>query len=88
MSRKDLARNGKRFVEKALFAARTAAVDKCLDPARDSTLLSWATYSPWLQDAEFQACHDEVAANFVMHILQAIFQQTRGVDDLPCCRDD
>lgn len=57
MNRKIVARSGKKAVERALFAVRKALIEKQLDPSRDSVLLSWATYSPWLRDDDFQACH-------------------------------
>lgn len=59
--KKAIARRGKQLMADLLFRARRAFVEKTLDPARDSTLISWATYSPWLLDAEFQAAHWEVA---------------------------
>jgi len=68
MDKKSLARSGKRLVEKSLFTARRALVDKCLDPRRDSTLLSWATYSPWLLDAEFQACRAVIADHTLVDV--------------------
>lgn len=63
MANRNLARAGKRFVEKSLFAARRRLVERNLDPARDSVIISWATYSPWLADPAFQACFEAIAAN-------------------------
>lgn len=60
MPKKDIARVGKRTIEKALFALRKSVTEPHLDPARDSVLMSWATYSPWLLDGDFQACYDVV----------------------------
>lgn len=57
MNKKSIARSGKLFLEKSIFQARSQFVEKCLDPRRDSTLLSWATYSPWLLDQKFKDCH-------------------------------
>lgn len=68
MANRNLARTGKRLVEKSLFAARRRLVEKNLDPARDSAIVSWATYSPWLQDAEFQACHAAIAPNTLVDL--------------------
>ena len=62
MNKKTLARDGKRFVESTLFSVRKRLTERHLDPARDSVLLSWATYSPWLLDAEFTACHRTIRA--------------------------
>jgi hypothetical protein len=55
--KKTLARSGKRQVETVLFSVRKRLTERYLDPSRDSVLLSWATYSPWLLDEEFAACH-------------------------------
>lgn len=55
--KKALARNGKRFLANAMFWARRTLVEKNLDPRQNSTLISWATYSPWLLDREFQETH-------------------------------
>ena len=68
MAKKALARHGKRFVEKALFAGRRLLVEKNLDPARDSVIVSWATYSPWLRDPAFLACHAMVRANTLVDL--------------------
>lgn len=55
--KKKLAKNGKRFLEKSIFWMRKTLVEKGLDPERDSLIMPWATYSPWLLDADFRACH-------------------------------
>jgi len=55
--KKLIARSGKKLLEKSMFAARRVLVDKCLDPERDTTIISWATYSPWLLDKAFLECH-------------------------------
>ncbi len=55
--KKIIAKKGKVLFEKTLFQIRKLLVEKRLDPSRDSVLISWATYSPWLLDEEFQACH-------------------------------
>ncbi len=68
MAKKALARAGKRFMEKALFTGRRLLVEKNLDPARDSVIISWATYSPWLQDPAFRACHAAVKANTLVDV--------------------
>jgi len=60
--KKQLARKGKKFLESSIFKARKALVEKGLDPGRDSMIMPWATYSPWLQDADFQACHQVIQA--------------------------
>jgi len=57
VSMRTIARNGKRLFENALFWGRRNFTEKHLDPARDSTIVAWATYSPWLLDAEFQRIH-------------------------------
>lgn len=57
MNKKAVARSGKRIAEQCIFAVRKALIEKQLDASRDSVLLSWATYSPWLQDREFSRCH-------------------------------
>lgn len=57
MSKRSIARNGKRLFEKTLFWGRRTFTEKHLDPARDSSIVAWATYSPWLLDAEFQETH-------------------------------
>jgi len=58
MNKKKIAKSGKKLLEKAIFQARLRLVDKYLDPKRDSVLLPWATYSPWLLDEDFLKCHD------------------------------
>ncbi len=68
MAKKALARHGKRLVEKALFSGRRLLVEKNLDPARDSVIVSWATYSPWLLDPAFLACHAAVRANTLVDL--------------------
>ncbi len=55
--KKIIARNGKAFMANALFWARRTFVEKNLDPRQNSILISWATYSPWLLDREFQDTH-------------------------------
>lgn len=60
MDKKAVARSGKKSVEKLLFALRKALIEKHLDPERDSVLMSWATYSPWLLDREFTACQEVI----------------------------
>ena len=55
--KKKIAKYGKRLLEKLIFQARKVLVEPRLDPRRDSVIISWATYSPWLLDREFQACH-------------------------------
>ena len=68
MNKKKMAKSGKQWVEKALFQARRRLVEKCLDPERDSTLLSWATYSPWMLDQEFLGCYDTIKENTLVDI--------------------
>lgn len=67
-AKKALARGGKRFFEKALFAGRRLLVERNLDPARDSVIISWATYSPWLQDAEFRCCHAAIRSHTLVDV--------------------
>ncbi len=55
--KKLVAKNGKRFLEKLIFQARKTLVEPGLNPERDSLIMPWATYSPWLLDDKFQACH-------------------------------
>ena len=55
--KRTIAKNGKRLMEKLVFKVRKSLVEPRLDPRRDSLLISWATYSPWLLDEGFQACH-------------------------------
>ena len=55
--KKTIAKNGKRMLEKLIFQARKSLVEPGLDPSRDSLIMSWATYSPWLLDKEFQSCY-------------------------------
>lgn len=66
--KKTIARRGKRIMADVLFRARRTFVEKSLDPARDSILISWATYSPWLLDREFQAVHRAIAANTLVDL--------------------
>jgi O-methyltransferase len=67
-ARKALARGGRSFFAKALFTGRRLLVEPGLDPARDSVIISWATYSPWLRDAEFQACHAAVRTHTLVDV--------------------
>ena len=55
--KKSIARNGKKFLESAIFSLRKNLVERGLDSRRDSAILPWATYSPWLLDEPFLACH-------------------------------
>ncbi|MBU8871437.1 MAG: TylF/MycF family methyltransferase [Gemmatimonadales bacterium] len=55
--KRTIARNGKLLMEKLIFQARKSLVEPRLDRNRDSLLISWATYSPWLLDDGFQNCH-------------------------------
>lgn len=55
--KKQIAKNGKRMLESLIFRARKLLVEPGLDPSRDSLIMPWATYSPWLLDADFQSCH-------------------------------
>lgn len=56
--KKLIAKNGKRLLEKIIFQARKTLVEPGLDPRRDSLIMPWATYSPWLLDQEFKSCHE------------------------------
>ncbi|MBK7770448.1 MAG: class I SAM-dependent methyltransferase [bacterium] len=60
MSKRSLAKAGKQNIEKVLFSLRKSLTEKHLDPSRDSVLMSWATYSPWLLDQDFQDCHAKI----------------------------
>ena len=85
MNKKNIAKSGKRLMEKALFQARLRFVEKCLDPGRDSTLLSWATYSPWLLDDEFLDCHRIIQENTLVDLFRCyelwhLLSQTRDLD--------
>ena len=85
MNKKKIAKSGKRMLEKAVFQARSRFVEKCLDPERDSTLLSWATYSPWLQDDEFLRCHSIIKENTLVDIYRCyelwhLLAQTRHLE--------
>lgn len=66
--KKMIARNGKQFISKALFWARRTFVEKNLDPSQNSILISWATYSPWLKDAEFQKTHAAICNHTLVDI--------------------
>jgi len=55
--KKTIAKNGKQMLEKIIFRARKTLVEPGLNPERDSLIMPWATYSPWLLDKEFQTCH-------------------------------
>ncbi len=70
MANRNLARAGKRFVEKSLFAVRRRLTEKNLDPARDSVIISWATYSPWLRDEGFRACHAAIRDNTLVDLFR------------------
>ncbi|MFT7700406.1 MAG: O-methyltransferase [Candidatus Krumholzibacteriia bacterium] len=63
-----IARNGKQLMSKALFWARRTFVEKNLDPSQNSILISWATYSPWLKDAEFQKTHAAIRNHTLVDI--------------------
>lgn len=63
ISKKALARTGKRAVESGIFSVRRRLTERYLDPARDSVLLSWATYSPWLLDSEFANTYEAIRPN-------------------------
>ncbi len=56
--KKIMAKNGKKMLESLIFRARKTLVEPGLDPRRDSLIMPWATYSPWLLDEEFQSCHN------------------------------
>ena len=58
--KKSIARTGKRVIEELIFKSRKFLVEPHLDPSRDSLLISWATYSPWLLDRDFQSCHSMI----------------------------
>jgi O-methyltransferase len=60
VNKKALAKSGKRFVENMLFQSRKALIERNLDPARDSVIISWATYSPWLLDQNFQKTYSAI----------------------------
>lgn len=68
--KKAFARVGKRILEQSMFLARRLLVDKCLDPKRDTTIISWATYSPWLLDAGFQSCHASIRRHTLVDVLR------------------
>lgn len=56
-AKRRIAQAGKRFLEAGIFRFRKTFLEHLLDPRRDSQILPWATYSPWLLDREFLACH-------------------------------
>ncbi len=68
--KKLVAKNGKRMLEKLIFQARKTLVEPGLDPKRDSLIMPWATYSPWLLDKEFQACHDIIKDYTLVDLLR------------------
>jgi O-methyltransferase len=83
--KKVIARSGKKLLEKAMFGARRALVDKCLDPERDTTIISWATYSPWLLDKAFMDCHALIKPYTLVDILRCyelwhLLGQTAGLE--------
>ena len=85
MARKTLARIGKRTLEKLLFTGRRLLVERRLDPARDSVIISWATYSPWLADTRFRSCHAAVRGHTLVDLYRCwelwhLLGQVRGVD--------
>ncbi len=55
--KKQIARNGKKFLEATVFGLRKALIERGLDSRRDSAVMPWATYSPWLLDSAFMDCH-------------------------------
>jgi len=66
--KKQVAKTGKKLLERTVFAARRALVEPLLDARRDSTLISWATYSPWLQDPGFLACHATIRTHTLVDL--------------------
>jgi len=85
MNKKEIARSGKRMAERSLFWLRRTFVERRLDPAENSTLLSWATYSPWLKDEAFRSAHAAIRDNTLVDLYRCwelwhLLGQTR---DLP-----
>lgn len=83
--KKFIARNGKRFMASFLFWARRTFVEKNLDPRQNSILISWATYSPWLLDKEFQKTHAIIRNNTLVDIYRCyelwhLLSQTQHLD--------
>jgi len=82
LSKKTVARSGKRQIESVLFSVRKRLTERYLDPTRDPVLLSWATYSPWLLDDEFAECHQTIRENTLVdryrcYELWHLLRQTR-----------
>lgn len=82
MSRRSIAKTGKRIFENFLFWGRRTFTEKHLDPARDSTIVSWATYSPWLLDEEFQRAHTVIRDHTLVDLFRCwelwhLLEQTR-----------
>jgi O-methyltransferase len=85
MPKKTLARLGKRSLEKLLFTGRRLLLERGLDPRRDSVIISWATYSPWLADRGFQACHAAVQSHTLVDVYRCwelwhLLGQVRNVE--------
>lgn len=85
MNKKTIAKSGKQTIEKVLFGVRKSLTEKHLDPTRDSVLMSWATYSPWLLDADFQACHATIREYTLVDLYRCwelwhLLGQTRDLD--------
>jgi len=83
--KKFIARNGKRWLASVLFHARRAFVEKNLDPAQNSVIISWATYSPWLLDAEFTAAHQVIAGGTLVDLYRCyeLWHLLAQTKDLP-----
>jgi O-methyltransferase len=85
MNKKAIAKTGKRNIEKILFNIRKSLTEKHLDPSRDSVLMSWATYSPWLLDEDFQVCHAAIRDYTLVDLYRCwelwhLLSQTQSLD--------
>lgn len=85
VSKRFISRNGKRLFETFLFWGRRTFTEKHLDPARDTSIVTWATYSPWLLDEEFQKTHAVIRDNTLVDLFRCyelwhLLEQTAGLE--------
>ena len=74
-----------RWVERLLTRALKIAARKAnLDPSRQSVQVTMSTYSPWLEDADFQQVYENVAGHSLvdakrLHELWSLVEETANI---------
>jgi O-methyltransferase len=80
-----LARSIQSVLARSIFWSRRRFLEPTLDPAYDSVILPAATYSPWLQDAEFRRVRALIEGHTLVDVYRCweLWHLVRQVADVP-----